>query len=106
MCTASPIVSRIRSIHFARRPITRAPQLLHSHVLAEIIIRPAVTFEAPAYALGLKSAGKDLGQEALLCGPAGLGLRLAVAARHGVVEPPVWCARGEGNIVALAVVLE
>src|SRR5215467_8903104 len=80
--------------------------LLHSHVLAEIIIRSAVAFEAPAYALGLESAGNDPGQEALLCGPAGLGLRLAVAARHGVIEPAVWCARVEVNVVALAVGFE
>jgi hypothetical protein len=32
-----------------------------------------------ADAPGLESAGKDLGQEALLCDPAGLGLWLAVA---------------------------
>src|SRR5262252_1188207 len=80
--------------------------LLHSHVLAEIIIRSAVAFEAPAYALGLESAGNDPGQEALLCGPAGLGLRFAVAARHGVVEPAVWCARVEVNVVTLAVGFE
>src|SRR5262249_43925389 len=42
-----------------------------------------------------------LGQEALLCGPASIGLWLAVAARHGVVQPTVRRVLVDMNVVAL-----
>src|SRR5713101_1606770 len=88
------------------KAILRGSPLLHSHVLGEIIIRAAIAFEAPTYALGVMTAGEDLGQEALLRGPAGFGLGLAIAARHGVVEPAVRRPRVKVNVVALAVGFE
>src|SRR5712671_5519045 len=81
----------------------RASPLLHPHVLGEIIIRSAFALEPPAYTLGVVSARKHLRQEALLRGPAGVGLRLAVTARHGVVEPAVRRALVDVNLVALIV---
>src|ERR1700730_18625054 len=88
------------------KAILRGSPLLHSHVLGEIIVRAAIAFEAPAYTLGVITAGEDIGQEALLRGPAGFGLGLAITARHGVVEPAVRRARVEVNVVALTVGFE
>src|ERR1700720_1469454 len=83
-----------------------ASPLLHSHVLSEIIIRPAFAFKAPGYAPGVITASKDLRQEALLRGPASVGLWLAVTARHGVVQPTVRRALVDVNVVALMVGFE
>src|SRR6266481_5663595 len=85
---------------------SRARPLFHSHVLGEIVVDPAFALETPAYALAVIAARKDLGQEALLRGPAGIGLRLAVPARHGVVQPTVGGALVDVNVVAFMVGFE
>src|SRR6266852_4891896 len=82
------------------------PPLFHSHVLGEIIVRPALAFEAPAYAPGVIATRKNLGQEALLRGPAGIGLWLAVTAWHGVVQPTVRRALVDVNVITLIVGFE
>src|SRR5262249_51796801 len=89
----------------ASSPATRISSL-HAHVLAEIVIPAAVALEVPARALGIVTAGKDLGQKTLLRRPAGVGFRLAVAARHGVVEPAMRRAFVNVDVVALVVGLE
>src|SRR5262245_7779423 len=74
-------------------------RLLHPHVLGEIVVLAAVAGELPAHH-AIPFAAEHLGEEALLRGPTGFGLGLAVAARHGVVEPAVRRAAIDVDVVA------
>src|SRR6185437_10219901 len=56
-------------------------------VLGKIIVAAEFAFEAPAHLAGRPFAGERQFEEMLLRRPGRVGLRLAVAPRHGVVEP-------------------
>src|SRR5262245_45531145 len=83
-----------------------ASRSLQSYVLREIVIGTAVAFKPPADGAAVIAATEHLGEEALLRGPAGVGLRLAIAARHGVVEPAMRRVLVDVDVVALLVRFE
>src|SRR5437016_5901985 len=85
---------------------TTAQQLLQPHVFGEIVIETAHALKLPADRGGVIAAAEHLGEKPLLRRPAGVGLRLARAARHGVVEPAVRGALVDVDVVALLVPLE
>src|SRR6266540_1823847 len=80
-------------------------RLLQPNVLREVVARAALALEAPADGLGVVARAEHLGQELLLRGPAGVGLRLAITARHGVVEPAVRRVLVNVDVVGLLVLL-
>src|ERR1700722_10460172 len=86
--------------------IMAQPSLFQPHVLGEVVVLAAFAGEAPAHRLAGVAAGEHVGQEALLRRPAGLRLRFAVAARHGVVQPAVGSALIDVDVVALAMLLQ
>src|SRR5262245_5485135 len=85
---------------------SKRSELLQAHVLGEIVVRPAVTLEAPANTLRLVSTGKDLREETLLRSPAGVSLWLAITPRHGVIKPAVRRPLVNVNLIALVVSFE
>src|SRR5260221_14662287 len=86
--------------------ISSSCRLFQAHVLGEIVVVAAFTCKAPAHRLGGVAAAEHVRQEALLCGPSGFRLCLAVAARHGVVQPAMGGALVDVDIVALLVGFE
>src|SRR5256885_17179167 len=85
---------------------TTARQLLQSYVLGEIVARAALAPKLPADRGGVIAPAERLGEKPLLRCPAGVGLRLAITARHGVVEPAVRGALVDVDVVALFLPLE
>src|SRR5947209_12486211 len=82
------------------------PNLFEADILGEVVIVAAFAGEAPAYRPGGIAAGEHIGEKALLRRPAGLRLGLAVAARHGVVEPAMGGALVDVDVVAFPVRLQ
>src|SRR5260370_39767277 len=62
-----------------------ATRLFQPHILGEVVIVAAFAGEVPAHRLSRIAAAEHVRKKALLRRPSGLRLRLAVAARHGVV---------------------
>src|ERR1700694_4890731 len=79
--------------------------LFQADILGEIVVVAAFTREVPAYRLGRIAAAEHVGEKALLRRPSGLRLRLAVAARHGVVEPAMGSALVDVDVIAFLVSL-
>src|SRR5262245_36006412 len=79
---------------------------LQTHVLGEIVAWTARALKLPADRGGVIAAAKHLGQEPLLRRPTGVGLRLAIAARHGVVEPAMRRVFVDMAVVALLMAFE
>src|SRR6185312_11253741 len=75
-------------------------------VLGKIIVAAEFAFEAPAHLAGRPFAGERQFEEMLLRRPGRVGLRLAVAPRHGVVEPAMRRAGVEMHLVGFFVGLE
>src|SRR5262249_17799769 len=94
----------LRSSAGARENVAR--QLLQPHVLGEIVARARVARKLPADRGRVIAAAEGLGEELLLRRPAGVGLRLAITARHGVVEPAMRGILVDMDVVALLVPLE
>src|SRR5262249_37948641 len=84
----------------------RTQQLLQPHVLGEVVRRTRLAFEAPTDGARVVIRAERLSKEALLRGPTGVGLRLAITARHGVVEPAVRRVPVNMNVVAFLVRLK
>src|SRR5262249_55727278 len=80
--------------------------LLQPYILREIVVGATLALKLPADRGRVVAAAEHLGEKPLLCRPAGIGLRLAIAARHGVIEPAVRGVLVDVNVVALLVPLE
>src|SRR5215470_12733295 len=78
---------------------------LQPYILREIVMGTALAFKLPADRAVI-AAAEHLGEKALLRSPAGVGLRLAITARHGVVEPAMWRVLVDVDVVALVVRLK
>src|ERR1700688_1069291 len=63
------------------------------HILGEIILAPELAFEAPAHACRHPFTGERVLEKSLLRRPGGVRLRLAITARHSVVQPAMGRAR-------------
>src|SRR5215475_1072826 len=100
------LLPTLRSSAGTREYVARTQQLLQPHVLGEIVARARGALKLPADRGGVKATAEDLGEELLLRRPAGVGLRLAIAARHGVVEPAMRGILVDVDVVALLVPLE
>src|SRR5262249_41030620 len=85
---------------------TTTQQLLQPYILRKIVVRAALTFKLPADRGGIVAAPEQVGEEPLLCRPAGVGLWLAIAPWHGVVEPAMRGIFVDVDVVAPLVPLE
>src|SRR5215475_10842006 len=80
------LLPTLRSSAGTREYVARTQQLLQPHVLGEIVARARGALKLRADRGRVIAAAEDLGEELLLRRPAGVGLRLAIAPGHVVVE--------------------